>query len=282
MIELRFDSVRSDWYAANTLIPRYLVRALYDGVPLRLVGFPSQWIPVCVHYGLAYGEPRAPLTYLPIFSDLPISEIARLAETARTHNAGRSLLYAAVALAAVIADLVYIVDHKLAGLGRGDPGSSGSNLLNTWHSFCRPEVMDLQERMCRYDTESDVALLLPCSRHRPYAESRTHSRLRRNLAEAGHNSDACAQIVVTALGVVPRQYWNHPLVMSYDAGAVDLWRVFQLLRVFFAANRFQSVIDCLSFKPYSEMLQMLHVLHLIPPPIRPLKLRWRGFHAVMP
>jgi len=281
-MELQFGSIRSDWYAANTLIPRLLVKAVRDHVHVRLVGFPAQWIPVCVHYGLAYAEPRTPLTYLPIFSDLPINEIARLAETARTHNAGRSLLEAAAALDTIIADLVYIVDHKLGALGHHDPGSSGSNLLNTWHSFCRPEVRDLQERMCRYDTKAPVALLLPCSRHRPYDESRTHARLRRDLTEAGHNTDACAQIVVTALGVVPRQYWNHPMVLSYDAGAVDLWRVFQLLRVFFATNRFQGVIDCLSFKPYSDMLQMLHVLHLIPPPVRPLKLRWRGFHVAMP
>jgi hypothetical protein len=31
--------------------------------------------------------------------------------------------------------------------------------------------------------------------------------------------------------------------MSYDAGAVDLWRIFQLLRVFFTANRARVVID---------------------------------------
>jgi hypothetical protein len=282
MIELRFASIRSDWYAANTLLPRHIVRAVHEGIQLRLVGFPTQWIPVCVHYGLAYGEPRAPLTYLPIFSDLPMSEIARLAEAARTHKADRSLLEAAAALDAVIADLVYIVDHKLAALGRHDPGSGGSNLLNTWHSFCRPEVRGLQERMCRHETENHAALLLPCSRQRPYDESRTHARLQRDLREVGHNPDAYAQIVVTALGVVPREYWNHPMVMSYDAGAVDLWRVFQLLRVFFATNRFQTVIDCLSFKPYSDMLQTLHLLDLIAHPRRPLKLRWRGFHVTMP
>jgi hypothetical protein len=282
MMELQFESIRSDWYAANTLIPRLLVKAVRDRVQLRLVGFPAQWIPVCVHYGLAYVEPRAPLTYLPIFSDLSTNEISRLAETARARDASRSLLEAAAAFDAVIADLIYIVDHKLAESGHRDPGGNGSILLNTWHSFCRPEVRRLQERMCRHDVKSDVVLLLPCSRHRPYDESRTHARLQRDLKKAGQDADQCAQVVVTALGVVPRQYWRDPMVMSYDAGAVDLWRVFQLLRAFFAVNRVAKVIDCLSFKPYSDMLNVLHLLKSIPAPLRPLKLRWRGFHIAMP
>jgi hypothetical protein len=239
MTELQFESVRSDWYAANTLIPRLLVKAVRDRVQVRLVGFPAQWIPVCVHYGLAYAEPREPLTYLPIFSDLPTNEIARLAETARARYASRSLLEAAAAFDAVIADLIYIVDHKLSESGHHDPGSKGSNLLNTWHSFCRPEVRRLQERMCQHHVKNDAILLLPCSRHRPYDESRTHTRLRRDLKKAGQDPDQCAQVVVTALGVVPRQYWRDPMVMSYDAGAVDLWRVFQLLRAFLRQTELQ-------------------------------------------
>jgi predicted RNA-binding protein len=249
---------------------------------LKLVGFPAQWIPVCAHYGISCAAPRRPLGYLPLFSDMPVAEIVRVTEAAKARNASRPLLEAAAALDPVIADLVYIVDHKLAASGVFDPGNGGSNLLNTWHSFGRPEVIELQERMCRHRAESDVGLFLPCSRQRPYEESRTHARLLRNLSNQGYEHAACSQIVVTAFGVVPRTYWRHPLIMSYDAGAVDLWRVFQLLRAFLAQNRFRLVIGCLSFKPFSDMLNTLHELQLIPRPVRPLKIRWRGFSAKTP
>jgi len=279
MTELRFETVRSDWYAANTLLPRLIVKAVRGVAPLRLVGFPAQWIPVCVHYGIPYSDPRSPKDYVTLFSDLPTQEIARLAVSAKAQNSSRPLLEATAALDPIIADLVYIVDHKLAAAGHVDPGGDAVNLLNTWHSFGRPQVIDLQETMCRHAVGGNAVLLMPCSRQRPYTESRTHRRLLNQLEQAGYRPSEFAHVVVTALGVVPKAYWQHSLVMTYDAGAVDLWRVFHLLRAFFAANPCRTVVDCLSFKPYSDMLEVLHQVGSIPPPVRPFKPRWRGFYV---
>jgi predicted RNA-binding protein len=202
-----------------------------------------------------------------------------MATAARNQGAVRALVEAAAALDPVIADFVYIVDHKLATAGYTGAGSDGKNVLNTWHSFGRPEIIRLQDRMCRERAETDGFLMLPCSRHRPYDESRTHIRLRLQLRDAGQNVRTLESVVVTALGVVPERYWREPLVMSYDAGAVDLWRVFQLLRAYFTLNPTRTVVDCLSFRPYSEMLDLLHNMGVIPAPVRPLKVRWRGFHV---
>jgi hypothetical protein len=172
------------------------------------------------------------------------------------------------------------LDHKLHAAGCADPAGSGNvNLLNTWHSFGRPEIISLQEQMARTTVEDNAVLLLPCSRRRPYSESRTHTRLLRQLADAGYNPLEIPHVVVTALGVVPKEYWGRAQVMTYDAGAVDLWRIFMLLRGFLAVNRFAVVVDCLSFKPYSDMLDVLCRMGVISKPIRPLKIRWRGFHV---
>ena len=279
---VHFDDVRSDWYAANTLLPRLIVNAVLGRKPLRLVGFPLQWISVCVYYGIHFNVPQAPLKYLPIFSDVSPRDVRSIAKSAERQGASRAFLEAVAALDPVIADLVYIVDHKLAAAGHTNAGTERSNLLNTWHSFGRPEIVRLQERMCRHIIHSDSILLLPCSRRRPYSESNTHTRIAQKLTEAGYNARDFSQVVVTALGVIPSQFWRHPIVMTYDAGAVDLWRVFQLLRAFFAVNRTRTLIDCLSFKPYSDMLNTLHLLQSIPAPLRPLKLRWRGFHVALP
>jgi hypothetical protein len=279
MIELRFDSVRSDWYAANSLLPRLLVNAILGRERLLLAGFPMQWIPVCVHYGIHFKASRSPVKYLPLFSDLSLRDIRFMAESAKRRGASRALLEAAAALDPVIADLVYIVDHRLAAAGYTDSDKGQLNILNTWHSFTRPDIVRLQERMCRYVVDSEAILLLPCSRHRPYSDSRTHARLVHKLVEAGYNPSHFGHVVVTALGVVPSHFWLDPIVMTYDAGAVDLWRVFQLLRVFFTKNRPRLVLDCLSFKPYSDMVGILRDLGAVTTLLRPLKLRWRAFHV---
>lgn len=277
--KVRFDSIRSDWYAANTVLPRLVVRALETKTPLRFVGFPAQWIPVLAHYGFEYLEPRPPISYVPFFSDLDFETIGRLANAAKRAGASRSLLESVVALDPIIADFVYIVDHKLAERDQVDPAVDGTNLLNTWHSFSRPEIVQLQARMSGHIARADAFLLLPCARHRPYESSRTHQRLRSDLSKIEDLPKHLESVVVTALGVVPAAYWHHPLVMSYDAGAVDLWRVFQLLRSFFTINKAALIIDCLSFKPYSEMLQLLHEIGTIPAPRRPVRVRWRSFHV---
>lgn len=64
-----------------------------------------------------------------------------------------------------------------------------------------------------------------------------------------------------------------------EGGAVDLWRVFQLLQTFLTTNSFSIVIDCLSFKPYSDMLEILQRLGVVRNRMRPLKIRWRGFYV---
>jgi predicted RNA-binding protein len=203
-----------------------------------------------------------------------------MAIEAKKSGASRALLESTAALDPVIADFIYIVDHKLASAGLSDPGCNGNNLLNTWHSFSRPEVIRLQERMCHHIAQCDVFLMLPCSRHRPYGDSRTHTRLARQLHDLiPRCAERAERVVVTSLGVVPEAFWREPLVMSYDAGAVDLWRVFQLLRMFFTVNKARSVIDCLSFKPYSDMLSLLKTLGTVHDVSRPLRVRWRSFHV---
>jgi hypothetical protein len=271
MRDIRFDSIRSDWYAANTLLPRLVVKAVLGKERLRFVGFPAQWIPVFVHYNIRYDKPRAPLSYLPLFSDLSTEQVTSLTLESKKRGASRSLAESAAALDAVISDFIYIVDHKLADKDHADPGTSGSNQLNTWHSFGRPEIIGLQQRMCEHSVHGDTFVMLPCARHRPYDESRTHARLLRQLSATNHS-----------VAGVEEHFWRDPLVMTYDAGAVDLWRVFQLLRAFFRNNRPRAVIDCLSFKPYSDMLRVLAKLGDIKDVVRPLTLRWRGFQAKCP
>ncbi|MDG6225575.1 MAG: DUF5591 domain-containing protein [Candidatus Thermoplasmatota archaeon] len=51
-----------------------------------------------------------------------------------------------------------------------------------------------------------VLLLLPCSARKPYSASRTHQRIRAQLARVKHLKEACQQVVLTSpLGAVPME-----------------------------------------------------------------------------
>jgi hypothetical protein len=276
--EVRFSDIRSDWYAANTLLPRLFVNAIRARKSLTLIGFPAQWIVVAAHYGMTTKSAVAPKGYVPLISDLAVDEVERLAREANRHGSSRVLLESIVALDPVIADFVYMLDHKLAAAGLAVPASRGTNYLNTWHSFCRPEIVRLQDEMAATIAPTKSLLFLPCARQRPYDRSRTHKRIIAQLTELNVLDGPHARVVVTALGVIPQAYWNHSLVMTYNAGAVDLWRVFALLRRFLATNRPNTVVDCLSFKPYSQMLDTLASMGAVGAAVRPLPIRWRGFH----
>ena len=92
MPDVCFSSIRSDWYAANTLLPRLIVKAVLGHDPLRLLGFPSHWIPVAVHYGLESADWQSPGSYVSIFSELAPDQVLELATKALVHGTSRSLL----------------------------------------------------------------------------------------------------------------------------------------------------------------------------------------------
>jgi hypothetical protein len=275
--KIYFDNIRSDWYAGNTLLPRLIVNALTSDKAMCLVGFPAQWIPFCVHFGLSFEAARPPLSYLPWLSEQPTTEIERVCMKAKRGGATRPLVESVAALDPVIADLLYIVDHKLAARGWTSAPPTSWNTLNTWHSFGRPEVVRLQLEMAKSTLDASTILMMPCSKHRPYAQSRTHRNIRRQLAATHPQMAGAPSVVVTALGVIPQSFWEHPLVMTYNAGAVDLWRVFQLLDLFFKQHSPALVVDCLSFRPYSDMLSLLQKTRVIRRIVRPLKMPWRSF-----
>jgi hypothetical protein len=258
-------------------MPRLVVRAILRG-DVSFSGFPTIWIPTFVHYGIRFVDSIAPKKYIPFFSDLTPEEIQGVAVKAKRSGCSRSLMESTAALDPVLADFIYINDHKLAFAGYREEPLATEIFLNTWHSFSQPEVIEIQEQMARHVAHYDTFVLMPCSRRRPYSDSRTHLRLRESLGRT-LTRNGVERVVVTSLGVVPEVFWSHPIVMRYDAGAVDLWRVFQLLRTFFVLNRARHVIDCLSFRPYSEMVRVLADLQIIPEVSRPLRLRWRSFYA---
>jgi hypothetical protein len=261
--EVRFSSIRHDWYKANQLVPRLARKALTDDASsLVFVGFPRQWIPVFEYYRLTWFESSDPIEYIPLLSRQSQAEILDECSVARTHGVLRTLVESIVALDPVLADFLYILDNSASlrsrpEVSRSLPSALHPIRLTSWQSYGRREVRELEADIDRITVNTELAIILPCSRHRPYRTSRTHRRIWSNLVDNGYSASKAHQAVFTSLGIIPEELWEHVVVRSYDVGVPDVYRLLRLARRYFSRNRYNIVLDCLEFRPYSDVLSIL-------------------------
>jgi len=262
MIEVRFNVIRGDWYRANQLLPRIVRKALSTSDSSVFKGFPRQWIPLFEYYGLAWVDCRQPQDYIPLVSEMSDRQLAIYCNKARDHGTLRTLVESIVVLDPVMADFLYILDHTTAFIPSSQETENVSPRtirLTNWQSYGRPEVRALDKEIDKIETKKSVAIVLPCSLRRPYNASRTHKRIWGALSRKGFKPENVHQIVMTSLGVLPEELWTHPTVLRYDAGVPDIYRNLRLARRFFQRNRYQHVLDCLGFAPYSDVLTLLRL-----------------------
>ena len=261
MKELKFRDIRQDWYYSNQLLPRLFHKATSSAESIRLVGFPRQWIPICEYFDIAWRDCSEPDQYIPIVSEISDAKLAHFSRKARAQGTLRTFVESISALDPLIADLLYIVDHRriVSSVSVAQTPQNHSKLirLSSWQAYGRPEVIRFESEVDQIIKIKPVAVVLPCSRKRPYRSSRTHHKIWRALTALNYERKAVDQIVVTSLGVVPEQLWDHPVVISYDAGVPDIYRVLRLARRFFSRNSYKLVVDCLQFAPYSDVLSIL-------------------------
>jgi predicted RNA-binding protein len=259
--DIHFESIREDWYKANQLMSRLFRNGLNARAQLRFFGFPRQWIPVFEYFGMIWRESRPPAEHMPILSEISEEELVSHCRRARQSGTLRTLVESVVVLDPVLADFLYIVDNTtdyVPSEHKEFPSGPPSTIrLTNWQSYGRPEVKGFLARVDLIPPRSAVAIVLPCARQRPYQSSRTHRRIWRELKSRSIYPDCAHRIVLTSLGVVPEELWDDPVVLQYDAGVPDIYRILRLARRFFSRNSYDEVIDCLQFQPYSDVLEIL-------------------------
>jgi predicted RNA-binding protein len=273
--ELRFRDIRQDWYYSNQLLPRLLRNSINRADHVRFVGFPRQWIPILEYYGIRWRRCSEPAEHIPIVSEISDHQLARFSRAAQKAGTLRCLVESITALDPLLADLLYIVDHSAdlpqAPIPRNAQDGKRLIRLSSWQAYGRPEILQFEAAVDQVWKSKPVAVLLPCSRGRPYRSSRIHRKIWKALSKLGYEPEEVDQLVVTSLGVVPEPLWEHPVVMGYDAGVPDIYRVLRLARRFLARNPYTRVVDCLQFAPYSDIFKILQhekiVKHLCPGPV---------------
>ena len=268
--QIAFADIRDDWYRGADLMARLIDQSSH-GAP-RLSGFPAQWAPLFEHFGADWRNPIAPPHYVPVVSDLSLDDLTIVINGARRQGRLRQLVEGIAALDPLVADAL----HKLDRRPRTDGTiTNGFIPLTGWQSYGRPEVLEFVRRIENGASQnSSKAVLLPCARRRPYHLSKTHKRIHRGLNPLA--AQAADEIVITSLGVIPSAHWDDPVVLAYDAGVPDIYRVLRLMRGYFRRLRYEQVIDCLEFEPYRDCLRIIHAEGLIgeiqPGPDRKVKI----------
>jgi predicted RNA-binding protein len=245
-----YESLRDDWIKGADLVARLVSNSSKDGIVLA--GFPRQWIPIFMNFGANWHSTIAPFSFISMVSDLTEQQLVDICTRARQAGTLRTLVEAFASLDPLVSDVLYKLDRRVISV---DVDAVRYLPLTGWQSYGRPEVLALSRHIIDSARgKTQLAVLLPCARKRPYEQSKTHRRIWRALEESGVNSTTVDKIVVSSIGIIPEEFWNHPVVAAYDSGVPDIYRILRLMRLFFRKAKYAMVIDCLEFKPYSDCL----------------------------
>jgi predicted RNA-binding protein len=274
-----FQHLRSDWYAGGDLIARALQRQIRSTDKFTtFVNFPLQWIPIFEWAGSPWRSSTHPDHYIPFFAAMNERQLIEEVNRARQAGQLRSLVELTASCDIVLCETLQRIDalYSLSELHAPKMECASTLALTNWLSYTRPEFRAYEEALNNFRQGSRSAIFLSCGRARPYQNSRTHFRLRKLLSAQGIDIEEHDQIVMTSIGPVPQPLWGHPVVMRYDTGIRDVYRVLILLRRLLHKVRYDVAWDCLSFRPYRDVLQIVgrdgHIKELF----RPTTLRTRN------
>ena len=124
-------------------------------------------------------------------------------------------------------------------------------------------------------------LFIPCSKVRPYSRSQSHRRLLQLARAHGVHVDLLDKVVITSLGPIPEQYWDAPIVQTYNTGIRDIYRLLQTKALLRRTN-YTDAWDLMSFAPYSDILHLCHLEGLLPLPRRLRVIRKRNISVYRP
>jgi predicted RNA-binding protein len=233
---------------------RLIARATTSG-NIIFVGFPRQWAPLFAEFGIGAESFSEPKEYIPIASDLSDASMAAAIAQAEAHGRLRQLVEVFATSDPVVADVLYRLDRRRDL----NPSKTQTKVpLTGWQSYGRVEVQRLSQEIANLAPSAHAnAIVLPCARTRPYGRSKTHRRLWRGLRAEGVLPDFGETLVISSIGVVPEAFWEHPVVLHYDSGVPDIYRILRIMRSFFRKHVYDTVVDCLEFGPYRDCLSIV-------------------------
>jgi len=275
-IELDFFSIRRDWFANGDLMARKIKSAISDN-QIIFLNFPLHWIVLFEYCGVRWCGVSKLKTYIPFFVNLNEEGFIHEIEMARSEGQLRLLLESIASSDIILCETLQRLNFST--LLKQQPVSNKDIRLCNWHSYFRPEMNSLAEALEGFVQKRENVIFLPCGRKRPYNEGQGFKKLVNKLSEKNIYIEDCDQVVVTSLGFIPQEQWNHSIVMRYDTGIRDIYRMLVMGRKLFKNSHYKNAIDCMNFQPYRDLIQILHRENFFDSVERPIGLKNRNILA---
>lgn len=249
--------MRGDWYAGADSIARAVQRHIRKRSSCRFINFPKQWIPFFEYFELDWKGSVEPECFVPLISGQNETEILSHVESAKQGGQLRLLVEGIASMHVVLSETLQRID--VLNADQLLTGSGAEVILTNWHSYSRPEVRAFENELLQYEFHQDQILFIPCGKARPYDASPTYRKLMAKLDNWDIPINRCEVVVVTSIGPVPEQLWSQDLVMKYDTGIRDIYRILVLFRRLLHKSSITYAYDCLSFRPYRDLLSILQL-----------------------
>ena len=273
MKRLDYRELRPDWYAGSDLMARALSRELRSEPEGKtFVAFPRQWIPLFEWLGCQWHHSTEPTTYLPFFSSIDQEALLEEVFIARSKGTLRFLAELAASVDIVLCETLQRIDADLFIADELEKPTK----LTMWHGYNRKSLKDFDKHLLSYKQTHDSVIFIPCSRARPYEESQSQKRLFLKLQDHNIDLDHYDKVVISSIGPIPEDMWHHEVVLNYDTGVRDLYKILCQMRKFLEGCSYETAIDVLPLVQYGDLIDILHLEKRLPKPTRPKWLRRRN------
>lgn len=163
-----------------------------------------------------------------------------------------------------LVNTLWMLDHK--GL-TPKPSKIDSKIPLTHNvSYSRPEILDFDRKVYKeFKPQNKSLAIVPCTQGKPYHKRKykvdsTFTKISgkgKDVLQQYLNDETYDKIVLTSLGLIPREYWLYPVVLNYDTGTRDMWKLLCLCKRFFEKNQYEKYVVLVKFKPYRDIIRLL-------------------------
>ena len=237
-------------FVYNGTALRSLANRAHKGIKFNVINAPLSQAPFLVYFGheVDWDTIRDDVKY-GLWNMFNKGEVKDWIQRAKAGGNLRDLVEMFCAFSPVGADILMQCDYN--NLTHDEMPKVTE--VSSFHSYNRSYVRELLDEMSHsIAPQHKKCLLLPCSATRPYNESKKH----KHIYETIHNLDEYYKVVITTIGVVPEEYWNHPLILSYNNSYPDLWQVYLRCKEYFSLNKFDEYINCHRYEPFVEIIKL--------------------------
>jgi predicted RNA-binding protein len=132
-------------------------------------------------------------------------------------------------------------------------------------SYSRPEILSFDKQVYNtFKPQTKKLAIIPCSQGKPYHKRNHKPKEFQKISGKGREvlqqylyDEEYDKIVLTSLGLIPKEFWMNDVVMSYDTGTRDLWKLLCLCKNFFEKNKYDEYVIIVKFKPYRDIIRLL-------------------------